>query len=72
MLDAMVPARFPPEKALPARFEAWLNLSHREKARVFMIVRTRAMTCEEELQMLVLAQITNSFSHFPDVKNLWK
>jgi hypothetical protein len=34
----------PPLKALPAMFEAWLNLSHREKARVFIMVRTRAMT----------------------------
>jgi hypothetical protein len=31
-------------KALPARLEALLNLSQREKARVFMMVRTRAMT----------------------------
>lgn len=42
------PARFlaiPPEyMALEARLDAWLNLSQREKARVFVIVRTRAMT----------------------------
>lgn len=29
--------------ALEARLEAWLNLSQREKARVLVIVRTRAM-----------------------------
>jgi hypothetical protein len=44
MLLAMLPARLPVPKALPAMLEALLNLSHREKARVFMIVRTRAMT----------------------------
>lgn len=44
MLLAMLPARLPVPKALPARLEAWLNLSQREKARVFIIVRTRAMT----------------------------
>lgn len=42
------PARFlaiPPEyMALEARLDAWLNLSQRENARVFVIVRTRAMT----------------------------
>jgi hypothetical protein len=42
----MLPARLPPLKALPAMFEAWLNLSHREKARVFIMVRTRAMTMD--------------------------
>lgn len=44
MFDARLPARLPPEKAEPARFEAWLNLSQREKARVFIIVSTSAMT----------------------------
>lgn len=44
MFDAMFPARLPPEKAEPAMFEAWLNLSQREKARVFIIVSTSAMT----------------------------
>lgn len=44
MLVAMLPARLPLPKAEPARFDAWLNLSHREKARVFMMVKTRAMT----------------------------
>lgn len=35
----------PPEyMALEARLDAWLNLSQREKARVFVIVRMRAMT----------------------------
>ena len=44
MLLAMLPARLPVPKAVPAMLEALLNLSHREKARVFMIVRTRAIT----------------------------
>lgn len=44
MLVAMLPARLLVPKALPARLEALLNLSQREKARVFMMVRTRAMT----------------------------
>ena len=44
MLLARLPARFVLLNALPARFDAWLNLSHREKASVFMMVRTRAMT----------------------------
>lgn len=30
--------------AFVARLEAWLNLSHRENARVFVTVRTMAMT----------------------------
>ena len=33
----------PPPKALLANTDAWLNLSHREKATVFVIVRTRAI-----------------------------
>ena len=41
------PARLlanPPEYiALEAKFEAWLNLSHLEKATVFVIVRTSAI-----------------------------
>ncbi|TPX11409.1 uncharacterized protein E0L32_007828 [Thyridium curvatum] len=40
---AMEPAMLPVEKALPARFEAWLNLSHREKARELVMVRARAI-----------------------------
>lgn len=44
MLLAMLPARLDVPRALPAILEAWLNLSQREKARVFMTVRTRAMT----------------------------
>lgn len=45
MLLAMLVAMLPP-KALPAMLDAWLNLSHREKARVFIMVSTRAMTGE--------------------------
>ena len=44
MLLAMLPARFVEPSALPAKLEAWLNLSQREKARVFITVRTSAMT----------------------------
>jgi predicted dienelactone hydrolase len=40
---AIVPARLDDDKAEPARLEAWLNLSQREKARELVTVRTRAM-----------------------------
>jgi hypothetical protein len=44
----MPPARFlarpDPYMAFEAKPVAWLNLSHREKASVFVIVRTSAMT----------------------------
>lgn len=40
----MLPARPPEYIALPARPDAWLNLSQREKARVLVIVSTRAIT----------------------------
>lgn len=33
-------------KAFVAMLEAWLNLSHREKAKVFVTVRTMAMTAK--------------------------
>lgn len=52
MLLAMLPARLLVPKALPARLEAWLNLSQREKARVFIMVRTRAMTVGDLLAFL--------------------
>lgn len=41
---AMLPARPPEYRALPAMLDAWLNLSHLEKAMAFMMVRTKAMT----------------------------
>jgi hypothetical protein len=44
IFDAMFPAKFPLRNELPARLDAWLNLSHREKASVFIIVKTRAIT----------------------------
>lgn len=47
MLLARLPARLPPLKALPAIFDAWLNLSHLEKARVLVIVRTSAIATGE-------------------------
>src|SRR3569833_1273812 len=40
---AMVPARLLEYRALPAKLEAWLNLSQREKARELVMVSTRAM-----------------------------
>ena len=65
------PARLlanPPEYiALEAKFDAWLNLSHLEKATVFVIVRTSAIAksvrekesvgrsiCAEQLRQLPL------------------
>jgi len=39
----------PPEyMALDARLEAWLNLSQREKARVFVIVKVSAIAVGSE------------------------
>lgn len=43
MLLARLVAMLPELKALPAKLDAWLNLSHLEKARVFVIVRTSAI-----------------------------
>ncbi len=43
MLLAMFPAMLLLLKAVPARFDAWLNLSHREKARVLVMVKTSAI-----------------------------
>lgn len=40
---AMLPAIPVAEKAPPAMLDAWLNLSHRENAREFVIVRANAM-----------------------------
>ena len=46
--EIMPPARFlarpEPYMAFEAKPVAWLNLSHREKARVFVMVRTSAIT----------------------------
>jgi hypothetical protein len=44
MLLAMLPAKLVLPNALPAKLDAWLNLSHLENARVFMTVKTNAMT----------------------------
>ena len=46
MLLAMLPARLVEENALPARLEAWLNLSHREKAKALVMVNTSAIATE--------------------------
>ena len=43
ILVAMLPARLPEDNALPAMFEAWLNLSQRENARELVTVRTSAI-----------------------------
>jgi hypothetical protein len=58
MFVAMDPAMLPPEKADPAKLDAWLNLSHLENASVFIIVKTSAMTCD-----------TNSCQQTPTHKN---
>jgi hypothetical protein len=44
MFPARLDAMPPPRKAEPAKVDAWLNLSQREKATVLVMVRTRAMT----------------------------
>lgn len=44
ILLAILPARFPDPSADPARFDAWLNLSHLENAKLFVIVKTSAIT----------------------------
>lgn len=42
-LLARLVARFVDPKAPPAKLLAWLNLSHRENARVLMMVRANAI-----------------------------
>lgn len=42
-LLAMLPAKLVEPKAPPAKFDAWLNLSHRENASVLMMVRANAI-----------------------------
>lgn len=44
---AMFPASPDVEKALPAMLEAWLNLSHREKANELVMVRAIAIAIGE-------------------------
>jgi hypothetical protein len=68
MLEIIPPARFlaspEPYMAFEAKPVAWLNLSQREKASVFVIVRTSAITV-----MNVLAHYHLSFL-FP-TKNIY-
>lgn len=45
---AIVPAQLLEPKAEDAMFDAWLNLSQREKATVFVMVRISAMTGNRE------------------------
>ena len=56
---AMVPARLLEDRAEPARLEAWLNLSQREKASELVMVRTRAMAVR------VTVSFVCSFLHCP-------
>lgn len=53
---AILPAKFVVPSALPAKLEAWLNLSQREKASVFIMVRTRAMTGDQVSIVLLPTQ----------------
>lgn len=41
---AMFPANPVVEKAVPAMLDAWLNLSHREKASELVMVKAMAIT----------------------------
>ena len=60
------PARLlanPPEYiALEAKFDAWLNLSHLEKATVFVIVRTSAIAKWRERKSQHVVQYVQSNS----------
>lgn len=47
---AMFPASPVVEKAVPAMLDAWLNLSHREKARELVMVRTIAIATKKNGQ----------------------
>ena len=47
---AMDPARLLEYRAEPARLDAWLNLSHREKARLFVMLRTSAIATSKPPQ----------------------
>lgn len=49
-LLAMLPAKLVDPKAPPAKFDAWLNLSHRENASVLMIVRANAIAKKKKNQ----------------------
>ena len=46
MLLAMLPAMLPELNAVPAMLEAWLNLSHLEKASELVMVRTNAIAIQ--------------------------
>jgi hypothetical protein len=50
-LLAMFPAKPPEYSALPARFDAWLNLSHLENARLLVIVRASAIAVDPEVSV---------------------
>lgn len=52
MLLAMFPARLLEYSADPARLDAWLNLSQREKATLLVMVRTRAIAIHHWPQIL--------------------
>lgn len=57
MLLARLPAMLLEYRALPAMLEAWLNLSQREKARLFVMVKTMAMA--------IISHTTVSFHLLP-------
>lgn len=46
---AMFPAIPPEYIALPAKLDACENLSHREKARVFVMVKTKAIAIDKSV-----------------------
>lgn len=66
MLLARLPARLPEYRALPARFEAWLNLSQREKARLFVIVRVRAMAIKTKDLLAPILHLIHASSNSSD------
>ena len=63
MLLAMLPAKLDEEKALPARLEAWLNLSQRENANALVMVRTSAIAVyDRQLQnALVILKVWTTY-----------
>jgi len=63
ILVAMLPAMLPELSALPAMLDAWPNLSHREKARLLVMVKISAMTV---LSAIMLASFHLAFVNFTE------
>lgn len=67
-LPIMFPAKFlakpEPLNALPAKLEAWLNLSHLENATVFVMVKANAITNNNH-QKVNLESLEKSICHIP-------